>query len=89
MGHPFGFIADANALLPLMHFIEGASVLKEQSVGCPCRLCPASVRPGKGVALLELPGSSNNRFDKHSANLDCGGRTGIGTPTPQADNLVL
>ena len=24
MGHPFGFIADANALLPHVHFIEGA-----------------------------------------------------------------
>ena len=24
MGHPFGFIADWNALLPLVYFMEGA-----------------------------------------------------------------
>jgi hypothetical protein len=27
MGHPLGFIAERNALLPLVHFIEGASVV--------------------------------------------------------------
>lgn len=29
MGHPFGFIADANALLPLVHFMEGARHARE------------------------------------------------------------
>ena len=30
MGHPFAFIADANALLPLVRFIEGAKYFISQ-----------------------------------------------------------
>ena len=72
MGHPFGFIADANALLPLMHFIEGASVLKELETWLPGQgFEPACLPLGTGALALSYPGI--NHVSKH------GGRARVRT----------